>query len=43
MKEVRQITGVTDSKSTGGATNSSGSRAGNEDGLAVGTKKKGAK
>ena len=43
MKEVRQITGVADSKSTGGATNSSGSRAGNEDGLAVGTSKKGAK
>ena len=43
LKEVRQITGVTDSKSTGGATNSSGSRAGNEDGLAVGTSKKGAK
>ena len=35
--------GGTDSKSTGGATNSSGSRAGNEDGLAVGTSKKGAK
>ena len=36
MKEVRQITGVTNSKSTGSATNSSGSRADNEDGLAVG-------
>ena len=43
MKEVRQITGVTNSKSTGSATNSSGSRADNEDGLAVGMSKKGAK
>ena len=43
MKEVRQKTGVSDSKSTTGATNNSGSRAGNEDGLAVGTSKKGAK
>ena len=43
LKEVRQKTGVSDSKSTTGATNSSASRAGNEGGLAVGTKKKGAK
>ena len=40
---MRQKTGVSDSKSTTGATNSSASRAGNEGGLAVGTKKKGAK
>ena len=43
LKEVRQITGVTDSKSTGGATHSSACRAGNEGGLAAGARKKGAK
>ena len=43
LKQMRQKTGGTDSKSTGGASHSSASRAGNEGGLAAGARKKGAK